>query len=87
MTAKEEAQNLINLFIPHANGLRVLNDGEACYNKKNIIESSKECAIILIEEMIKRLNVICNNNGIQQDDGLWTEFEWLRKIKQEIQNL
>lgn len=87
MTAKEEAQNLINLFIPHANGLRVLNDGEACYNKKNIIESSKECAVIHVDEMIKRLNDICFNYGIDPRGTIHVEFDWLREIKQELERL
>lgn len=87
MTAKEEAQILVNIFRKHASGLKVVNDEETEYSSSILLDNAKQCAIIHIDEIIIRLDGICFNHGLNDYNQLQDEYDWLRKIKQEIESL
>ena len=82
MTTKEEASALVNKFY----NLRAY-ETMADTGKKLVYKLAKESAIICVDEMIKRLNDIGFNHGFNEFHELDNEFDWLRKIKQEIENL
>jgi hypothetical protein len=90
MTAKEEAQRLVDIFRPYANGYQtaqVWGDVEVNYSSNAEKQNAKQCAIACIYEMIKRFNEICYNHGLNERHELEDEFNWLERIKQEIKAL
>jgi hypothetical protein len=73
MTAKEKAKQLVGDFRIHATS-RAENDGYCEYTR---IESSRQCALICVDEMI-------NCNTIYME-GCYIEY-W-QEVKQEINKL
>lgn len=82
MTAKEEANALVNKFY----GLRAY-EVMSQEQRKVAYGIAKQSAIVCIDEIIKRLNEICFNNGLNEFNELDNEFKWFRSIKQQIEKL
>lgn len=74
MTPKENAKELVNKFIEHTQEWDEL-DGYV-----NNIYRAKQCALILIDEMINWKETLFVTEGSMA-------YQYLLKVKQEIQNL
>jgi uncharacterized UPF0160 family protein len=74
MTAKDKAEELVNKFIKHTQEWDEL-DGYV-----NDIYRAKQCALIAVDEMINWKETLFVTEGSMA-------YQYLLKVKQEIQNL
>jgi uncharacterized UPF0160 family protein len=74
MTAKDKAKELVNKFIKHTQEWDEL-DGYV-----NDIYRAKQCALIAVDEMINWKETLFVTEGSMA-------YQYLLKVKQEIQNL
>ena len=85
MTAKEEAQELFNQFVPHT---RVYNDE---FGWEDDVKSAKGCALIAIEFAEKQFYNYCcaemNLHWTKDDEHTDGSYDHFRYLKEELKKL
>ena len=88
MTPKEKAKELINKYLPYADGVERQEDEDQIIEH---YENAKQCALIAVDEMLNYVSVIerhetadCAFGGSFDGDEY---FKFLQQVKTEIKAL
>ena len=84
MTAKEEAIELVNKFKIKVTVFYSEDSVPWVLNAPMIIKSSKQCALICVDELIEEIKEIQFNYDILIED---TEVKYWKEVKEEINKL
>ena len=82
MTAKEEALELVNKFKIKVTVVYSEDSVPCVLNAPMIIKSSKQCALICVDEMLKPIFI-----GGKRYDRVLQEILFLQEVKEEIKKL